>query len=352
MGMLDGGITPFEVVRAVAALKGAATNNLEVPLARDVTIGNRTYRKGEMVPTGLDVPKGGAFIVGIKSFYDRGHLRMGITCALCHAAVDPASGKVIEGAPNADLNAGLLMALSRKRLRLLHARERAGGGQARPGTRDQAALPDAESVESAMKVQVASWPPGSFDSSADRVTNPTSIPSSFSAYGEPYSWSGREMLGPFGGLSSLNNNVHAANSDTTQLAAASPWLFGLDPETYLGSSCAARRRGRSATTRPASAARPRLCAPPTRPPPRPGINDYAVLPDLSGHELHDRQRPVRVRAPASRRTTPTTPCRPSRTCCARPSPPAIPPPSPPAGRCSSGRAAAPAMRAPRSPTTR
>ncbi len=113
MGMLDGAITPFEVVRAVAALKGEATTNLQVPLAHDITIGDRTYKKGERVPTGLDVPKGGAFIIGIKTFYDQGHLRMGITCALCHAAVDAGSGKVVEGAPNTDLNAGLLMALAK-----------------------------------------------------------------------------------------------------------------------------------------------------------------------------------------------------------------------------------------------
>ncbi len=75
------------------------------------------------------------------------------------------------------------------------------------------ALPDAEAVEAATKVQVASWPPGSFDSSADRVTQPD--PRSrrvFLGHGEPYSWSGREAVGPFAGLSSLNNNVHAANS--------------------------------------------------------------------------------------------------------------------------------------------
>ena len=38
--------------------------------------------------------------------------RAGITCALCHATVDAQSGKVIEGAPNQDFNAGLLLALA------------------------------------------------------------------------------------------------------------------------------------------------------------------------------------------------------------------------------------------------
>jgi hypothetical protein len=278
MGMLDGGLTPFEVVRAVAALKGAPTTNLRVRMARDVTIGERTYRKGEEVPTGLDVPKGGAFIIGIKSFYDRGHLRMGITCALCHAAVDPESGKVVEGAPNADLNAGLLMALAKNSSAyFMHASvPEADGGTPAQGARP--ALPDAAAVEAATKVQVASWPPGGFDSSADRVTNPTSIPSSFSAYGEPYSWSGRERLGPFGGLSSLNNNVHAANSDTTQLAAAAPWLFGMDPETYLGIVLRGAPEGPlrydpSGGTRPSEVLR---AADPT--PASPGLNSYAVLP--------------------------------------------------------------------------
>ncbi|MEG9524357.1 MAG: cytochrome C oxidase Cbb3, partial [Hyphomicrobiales bacterium] len=241
MGMLDGGLTPTAVALAVEKLGGQGTGNLQVAMAKDVRVGDRLYRTGELVPTGLDVPKGGSFIIGIKTFSDRGHLRMGITCALCHAAVDPGTGKVVEGAPNTDLNAGLLLALAKNSSAyFMHAS--VPEADARPSADPQhtgstttgPALPDAASVEAATKVQVASWPPGSFDSSADRVTNPTSIPSSFSAHGEPYSWSGREAIGPFAGLSSLNNNVHAANSDTTQLAAAAPWLFGMDPETYLG----------------------------------------------------------------------------------------------------------------------
>ena len=285
MGMLDGGLTPAEVALAVARLGGAGTTNLQVAMARDVRVGDRVYRKGELVPTGLDVPKGGAFIIGIKTFSDRGHLRMGITCALCHAAVDPGTGKVVEGAPNTDLNAGLLMALAKNSSAyFMHAS--VPEADARPSadpqhtgsTRSGPTLPDAAAVEAATKVQVASWPPGSFDSSADRVTNPTSIPSSFSAHGEPYSWSGREAVGPFAGLSSLNNNVHAANSDTTQLAAAAPWLFGMDPETYLG---IVLRRAATETFRyrPDGAATPSEVLRRVDPTPAsPGLNSYAVLP--------------------------------------------------------------------------
>ena len=71
MGMLDGGLTPTEVALAVAKLGGQGTTNLQVAMARDMRIGDRLYRKGELIPTGLDVPKGGAFIIGIKTFYDR-----------------------------------------------------------------------------------------------------------------------------------------------------------------------------------------------------------------------------------------------------------------------------------------
>ncbi|ACB27446.1 hypothetical protein [Methylobacterium radiotolerans] len=285
MGMLDGGLTPGAVALAVAKLGGQGTTNLQVAMAKDVRVGDRVYRTGELVPTGLDVPKGGAFIIGIKTFSDRGHLRMGITCALCHAAVDPGTGKVVEGAPNTDLNAGLLMALARNSSAyFMHANvpeadARPSADPQHTGSTDAGpALPDAAAVEAATKVQVASWPPGSFDSSADRVTNPTSIPSSFSAHGEPYSWSGREAIGPFAGLSSLNNNVHAANSDTTQLAAAAPWLFGMDPETYLGivlrgAATEAFRYKPNGGRSPSEVLR---SVDPT--PASPGLNSYAVLP--------------------------------------------------------------------------
>lgn len=41
------------------------------------------------------------------------------------------------------------------------------------------------------------------------------------------------MAGPFHGLTSQNNNVHALNSDSLLLADSSPFLFGIDKETYL-----------------------------------------------------------------------------------------------------------------------
>ena len=41
------------------------------------------------------------------------------------------------------------------------------------------------------------------------------------------------MAGPFRGLTSQNNNVHALNSDSLLLADASPTLFGIDKEVFL-----------------------------------------------------------------------------------------------------------------------
>ncbi|ACK86116.1 hypothetical protein [Methylorubrum extorquens] len=287
MGMLDGGLTPFEVARAILMLGGAGTTNLKVRMARDVTVGDRVWKTGELVPTGLDVPRGSPFILGIRTFYDRGHLRMGITCALCHTAVDPQSGKVVEGAPNTDLNAGLLMALaSNATAYFMHGSADPSahpGDPARSVTTEDGAktvLPDPARFEAAAKVEVASWPAGSFDSSADRETNPTSIPSSFSAYGEPYSWSGRAGIGPFKGLSALNNNVHAANSDTTQQTKAAKTLFGLDPQVYLGTvlqgaAVAALRYDPASGRRPTDVME---AADPT--PGAPGLNSYAVLPSF------------------------------------------------------------------------
>jgi len=271
----------------VILLGGQGTNDLKVRMAKDVTVGERTYRKGELVSTGLDVARWGTGIIGIKTFYERGTLRMGISCALCHSAFDPKSGKIVEGAPNTDLNAGLLLALAaNSSAYFMHGTadlDVLKGDPARTvPTRDggTAALPDRDRLEAAAKVQVASWPPGSFDSSADRITNPTSIPTSFSAYGEPYSWSGRQAIGPFHGLSALNNNVHAANSDTTQQTEAAQTLFGLDPELYLGTIL----QGAVAPALrydPASGKRPSevlKAADPT--PDAPGLNQYAVLPSF------------------------------------------------------------------------
>ena len=112
VGILDGPLRLSNVMKAVLALHGRATTNLRVEVPETVTIGNRTFRKGAFFDTGLDVPRGAVVPLGMSISISRWRIRAGITCAACHATVDPESGKVIEGAPNQDLNAGLLIALA------------------------------------------------------------------------------------------------------------------------------------------------------------------------------------------------------------------------------------------------
>lgn len=223
LGLLNGGLTPWAMTKALVALGGRGTSNLRVALAEDVRIGDRVLPRGTMIDTGLDVPRGGLFPLGIKMQWDRGHLRAGVTCALCHSTVEPESGKVVEGAPNTDLNVGLMMALA----------SNSAAYYVHTGVVSPKDFADPAQLEAAVDAGLAAWPPGSFDSSPDLVENPTSIPDSFTAQANPYGWSGFAMIGPFKGLDVLTNNVHALNTDATQHADHAPNLYGIDGETYL-----------------------------------------------------------------------------------------------------------------------
>lgn len=243
LGLLDGAVTPWAVTKAVIGLVGRGTSDLKVRLAKTVTIGGRTYEAGSEIATGLDVPRGGLFPLGIKMVYDRGRVRAGITCAACHSTVESDTGMVIEGAPNADFNVGLLLALaSNSAAYFAHTTMPKGlaGFRADPSrtvttsTGAKENLPDPAALERAVDTQLAAWPRGNFDSTVDLINNPTQIPDSFTAHGHPYGWSGFGLIGPFQGLSVLNNNVHALNSDATAAAMGARALFELDPEVYLG----------------------------------------------------------------------------------------------------------------------
>ena len=111
VGILDGPLRIRNVARAILALKGNGTTNLRVRVPETVTIGDRQFERESYFDTGLDVPRGALVPLGMAISVSRWRLRVGITCALCHATVDPETRKVIEGAPNQDLNAGLLLAL-------------------------------------------------------------------------------------------------------------------------------------------------------------------------------------------------------------------------------------------------
>ena len=243
LGMLDGPLTPTGFATAIAALGGNATTNLRVPLSKDAVVGGRPFRAGELVDTGLDVPRGALAIVGMRIEKTAAGVRSGITCAACHSAVDPQTGQVVHGAPNWDLNNGLLLAMATNSAAYfphtnVHPRNlpsaagrtvTASNGQALP-------LPDSKAMEDAVDAVLLNWPPGSFDSMIDLVAAPTKMPHAWTRDNWPYSFSGAFMAGPFKGLSSQTNNVHGLNSDTLTHADSAPALLGVDSEEYLAVS--------------------------------------------------------------------------------------------------------------------
>jgi cytochrome c5 len=239
LGMLDGPLGPSSFARAIAGLHGQATTDLRVPLGADVVVGGQTFAKGQLIDTGLDVAKGAREPLGMEITVGPGGVRAGITCALCHSTVDPATGLVVHGAPNADLAAGILLAMASnsaayflhtgvdpRNVRATDHRIAGKDGQLHP-------LPDARALEDAVDADLLAWPPGNFDSMTDLVNAPAQIPTSFTWQAGPFSWSGAFMAGPFRGLSTQNNNVHALNADALTEADAVPARFGLDSELFL-----------------------------------------------------------------------------------------------------------------------
>ncbi|WP_434130628.1 hypothetical protein [Methylocaldum sp. GT1BB] len=240
VGVIDGPIDLWKLAKATMALGGEPTTNLQVQLDRDVTIGGRTFRRGTWVNTGLDVPAGGLIPLGMRVFLQQGQIRVGMTCAACHATVDPSTGAIIEGAPNADVNPGLLLAFATNSAAFFRQTD-VNPMRLPPGdhiylkTDDRnARLPDPRAVEDAVDAALLAWPPGNFDSTGDLQNNPTQIPTSYTFGAWPYGWSGFASTGWFHGLTTLNANVHGTNSDMTTGADSSESLLGIDKETYLG----------------------------------------------------------------------------------------------------------------------
>jgi hypothetical protein len=243
MGAFNGPITLANVKKAIEELKREGTTNLQVELDKTVTVGGKTFIKGTKIDTGLDVPKGANEVLGmpIKRSPD-GRLRAGISCAACHATVDRETKQVVEGAVNADLNAGLFIALaSNSAAYFTHTDILSLQGYIKDTTNTvvtsdgkTAPLPDPQALEEAVDKNALKWPKGNFDSTIDMQSNPAQIPDSFTKDDFPYGWSGHAMAGPFNGLSTFNNNVHAQNSDSLSQSEVSKELFGIDKEIYLG----------------------------------------------------------------------------------------------------------------------
>lgn len=240
VGALDGPINPVTLTKAIARLGGKHTTNLQIPLDEDVTIGGQTFKKGTLLNTGLDVPARSLLPLGMRPSLANGKLRAGITCALCHATVDNKTGRILEGAPNIDVNTGLVLALATNSAAMFRQTD-VNPLQILPGEHtyidangEESRLPDAKALEDAVDAKLLTWPAGSFDSTGTLVNNPSQIPSSYTYGAWPYGWSGHASIGWFHGLTTLNSNVHATNSDATTGADASLPLLGIDKETYLG----------------------------------------------------------------------------------------------------------------------
>jgi hypothetical protein len=242
LGMFDGALSRWEFAKAILGARGNGTANLQVRTGRNVIIDGREIPKGTLIPTGLDVPKGAWAPMGMKMKYQRGRVLSGVTCAACHSAWDPASGLVVEGAPNIDINIGHLLALASNSAGLFVNAEIGdleqfiGPGSLHIETTEGHAvqLPDPVMIENAVDRVFMAWPPGYFDSTADLVANPSQIPDSYTWRDHPYGWTGFAAVGPFHGVSVLNNNVHALNSDGLSQAEASQDIFGFDKEFTYG----------------------------------------------------------------------------------------------------------------------
>ncbi len=241
LGMTDGPIGLLQYAQALVTLRGRGTTNLQVKVGWDAVVGGRKFVRGQLVDTGIDVAKGSFAPLGLAVVRSGGEIRVGITCALCHSTVDKRTGKVIHGATNSDLNAGLLLALASNSaaffphvaLDSLDHFVSTGSAAVITSEGKLARLPDPDRLEQAVDRMLLQWPPGSFDSMVDLVSAPTQIPDSFTFEDYPYNWSGAFMAGPFHGLSVQSNNVHALNSDPFTHADASRALFGIDKEVYL-----------------------------------------------------------------------------------------------------------------------
>jgi len=242
LGAFNGPLKIKNFQKAIKELNGNGTTNLRVELDETVTIGGNTFKKGTKVDTGFDVAKGSNEVLGLPIVSSEGRLKVGLSCAACHATVDPVNKMVIEGAVNTDANFGLLLALgtntsayfARTEIASLNEYIKNLDKTVVTSEGKEEPLPDPKAFEAAVDESLINWPKGNFDITSDFISNPTQIPDSFTLGDHPYSWSGFATAGPFKGLSALNNAVHAQGSDLTTITEANRALLGIDKEVYLG----------------------------------------------------------------------------------------------------------------------
>ncbi|MCP6760818.1 MAG: hypothetical protein NHB32_19200 [Fischerella sp. CENA71] len=223
-----------ELTTAIAQLRGQSTNNLQITLQKDITLGSRTFPKGTVLNTGFKVERGTLFPLGIKQNGD-------ISCAVCHAVVS-GQGKRLAGIPNGELAIPFLIALApnsaagfaRLNFNPSDPQYQGKGKTIIDSQGKLVKLPDPDKFEQAFDDAVLDVPFGHFESSPDGIDNTTQIPSVFTFQTHPYSSDGQFAVGPFAGLSAFNNGVHSSEVNLLAAAQLSQKTLGIDSEVYIG----------------------------------------------------------------------------------------------------------------------
>ncbi|MCC5602680.1 hypothetical protein [Nostoc favosum] len=219
---------------AIASLQGQPTTNLKITLQNDLTVGSRTFPQGTVISTGLKVQRGQVVPLGNAPNGD-------ITCAICHASLSN-NGKILAGVPNGELAISLLIALSpntaagfaRLNFNPLDPQYKGNGKTIIDSKGNKVELPDPEKFEKAFDDAVLDVPFGNFESSPDGIRNTTQIPNIFTFKDHPYAADGQFAVGPFAGLSAINNAVHSSEINLLAAAQLSAETLGIDPEVYIG----------------------------------------------------------------------------------------------------------------------
>ncbi|MDM9379757.1 hypothetical protein QUB80_03465 [Chlorogloeopsis sp. ULAP01] len=200
VGAIDGPINLLTMGKAIAALKGKPTRNLQIPLDKDVIVGGREFKAGTVLNTGLDVPAGSLLPLGMQVHKQGAKLRVGLTCAACHATLDQETGRIIEGTPNIDVDTGLLQAFATNSAAMFR-QTGVNPATIAPGKHtyinasgQKAILPAPKALEDAVDAQLLAWSPGNFDSTPDNKNNPSQIPSFYTFGTWPYGWSGFALM--------------------------------------------------------------------------------------------------------------------------------------------------------------
>ncbi|WP_017746601.1 di-heme oxidoredictase family protein [Scytonema hofmannii] len=223
-----------EINVAITNLHGQPTTNLQITLQKDIVLGSRTFPAGTVINTGLQVEKGGTVPLGLTP-------NGNVTCAVCHVTLNN-KGERLTGVPNGVLGIPLLIALSpnttagfaRLNFNPLDPQYQGNGKTIIDSKGQLVKLPDPQKFEQAFDNAVLDVPFGHFESSPDSINNTTQIPSLFTFKTNPYVADGQGAVGPFAGLTSVNNGVHSSEINLLAAYQLSEKVLNIDSEVYLG----------------------------------------------------------------------------------------------------------------------